>query len=224
MNKRLIIIIATLLFCSSWNFVNTENLPADQIIIEYCRLLNDTSSCNRDYISIDKKSILAINDTSLKQLLPSISFYYLIIKDGSAYGYNNGNIQTVAAININNNSNVRLLLPLDYCESATNFTDLFLNVKIQKNKETICKAISDFFLKTKRSNIFCCDSILKSINHNNFWKNDTLIVTTEYKEHCCEGWVKVKKSKMKDISSKVRTKFIFNNNVLTAIKYDEWRK
>jgi hypothetical protein len=217
-------IIVAGFFLFSWTFVANQNFPSEKVKAVYESMLGKSDFINDGFVYVKKETVVPINDSSLAQFLPATHFYFMEIYNGSHYEYNNGNILTVAAIDKTDTNNVKLLLPLDYCDKSTELLSIFLNKKINGNKEKTGDAIADLFQKTKNTNNSCCDAGINNLTHKNTWSRDTLIVTIQYSQNCCDNWIKNEKSQMKYYTSTYATKFVFNKDVLTNIDYSNWRK
>ncbi len=218
MNRQFqILTVISGLFLVSWTFI--DKFPTGKIKQTFQRLLSDTTTIDFEYINV--KTVTPIVDSNFNEVLPKTDLYFVIIQNGSHWEYNNGSIQTVAAVSTIDSNDIRLLLPQDYAKSSTNFFDLFYGKTI-KNKEKICESISNLFLKTYTRNAFNCDAEIKGLHQTIFSTDSILKVTTTWTENCWD-YTKDKKN-AKEYLVKRTTMFSFKGDILTNIDYKDWRK
>ena len=213
---KILTVIAGLLFVS---WASNDKFPTDKVKWTFNQLLSNKTETN--FGSIDIKAITPIADSTLIELLPKIDFYFLIIQNGTDWEYNNGSIQTVAAVSKTDINDIRLLLPQDYAKSSINFFNHFYG-KTFKSKEIICKSISNLFLKTYTRNAFKCDKEMRNLHQTISSNKSELTVTTIWSENCWE-YTKDKKDGKEHLVSK-STIFSFNSDTLNSIDYKDWKK
>ncbi len=169
------------------------------------------------FCNVSVKSYKKIKDANLKKLLPSTDFYFLIVRNSAHYEYNNGNIQTIAAISKIDTNDIRLFLPKDYSLSSPNFLHLFYRKPIL-NKEQSCKSITNLFIKTYTKHLIYCNKKFYNLHQTTSFKNNLLTVTTFWTDKCTD-WQQSRKTRPK-VSKK--TFFYFKGDILVNVEYNDW--
>lgn len=218
MTRRLqILTVIAGLILVSW--ASNDKFPTDKVKRTFKRLLSDTTETDFGFINIS--TVRPIVDSSFIELLPNTDFYFLIIQNGSHWEYNNGRIQTVAAVSRTGSNDVRLLLPQSYAKSSTNFFNLFYGKTI-KNKEKMCKSVSNLFLKTYTRNACNCDKEMRSLHQTILSTDSTFTVITAWTENCWDPTLDKKEAKEYLVNKS--TTFSFKDDILTNIEYKDWRR
>lgn len=213
---QLLIAIAGLFFVS-WGAI--DRFPTDKVKQTFVRLLSDSMGDISGNIRVSE--VTPIVDSSFMVLLPNTDFYYLILHNGSHWEYNKGSIQTIAAVSKTDTNDVSLLLPQTYSNSSADFFNLFCGKSI-KDKEKICKSITNLFLKTYTRSSFNCDKEMKDLHQVVFSTDNTFTVTTTWIENCLDLNKNIKE-KNGYLESKM-TIFSFEGDILINIDYKDWGK
>ncbi len=218
MNKPSLLYLAlAALLLMSW--VPTDKLSTANIILVFENLVDNSSTKIPGTISVS--NVTPLVDNNLKELLPNTTFYYLNINNASSFEYNNGNIQTIAAISTTESNDIRLLLPQSYAKSSANFFNLFFNKPI-KHKANCCKSIANLLLKTYTRAAFNCDKEMRGLHQTTTLTANTITVSTTWKE-MCRNIDKADKV-VEPIVVNKNTTFTFVDDKITNILYSDWSK
>lgn len=168
------------------------------------------------------RDYMPYTDSNLNSFLPNFDFYYQNVSNPNHWEYNNGIIQTIAAVSKTSNKGIYFLLPQDYSDNADNFCSLFYGKQVH-NREGLCKSIANLFVKTYTRSAFNCEEKMKNLTHTAHLTDSSVPVVTTWIENCQELSQNSENGKTITYVAHKSTVFEFNENSLSRIDYSAWK-